>query len=255
MAGFQPCRLLCRLRDMRRMWSLLAAAGLVICSVACGTRAPGEAHRSPGTAGSAAAATVGRAGARAGSPLAGSFLMDLTWVSDQRGWALAAAPCGRDLCPRLAATTDGGRTWAALPDAARPGPGPHRAGRLRPGGLRQPGQVRHRHGGLPVRACPVPDQRRRPQLAPGAQPPGGGTGAVGGHGGPDRVRPHRLPRPVRPRGAGNHGRVRPVAHPAPHPGSRRRRRRRCPASPAGHLDHLHPACMVTSPAEPGWPTR
>ncbi|HEV3289853.1 MAG TPA: sialidase family protein, partial [Streptosporangiaceae bacterium] len=98
------------------MWSLLAAAGLVICSVACGTRAPGEAHRSPGTAGSAAAATVGRAGARAGSPLAGSFLMDLTWVSDQRGWALAAAPCGRDLCPRLAATTDGGRTWTALPD-------------------------------------------------------------------------------------------------------------------------------------------
>ena len=97
------------------MWSLLAAAGVVLCSVACGTRAPGEAHRSPGTAGGAAAATAGRAEARAGSPLAGSFLMDLTWVSDQRGWALAAAPCGRDLCPRLAATTDGGRTWAALP--------------------------------------------------------------------------------------------------------------------------------------------
>jgi photosystem II stability/assembly factor-like uncharacterized protein len=97
------------------MWSLLAAAGLVICAVACGTRAPGEAHRSPGPAGSAAAAAAGRAGARAGSPLAGSFLMDLTWVSDQRGWALAAAPCGRGLCPRLAATTDGGRTWAALP--------------------------------------------------------------------------------------------------------------------------------------------
>ncbi len=97
------------------MWSLLAAAGVVLCSVACGTRAPGEAHRSPGTADSAPAATAGRAEARAGSPLAGSFLMDLTWVSDQRGWALAAVPCGRDLCPRLAATTDGGRTWAALP--------------------------------------------------------------------------------------------------------------------------------------------
>jgi photosystem II stability/assembly factor-like uncharacterized protein len=97
------------------MWGLLAAAGLVICSVACGTRAPGEAHRSPGTAGNGAVATTGRAGARAGSPLAGSFLKDLTWVSDQRGWALSAAPCGRDLCPRLAATTDGGRTWTALP--------------------------------------------------------------------------------------------------------------------------------------------
>jgi photosystem II stability/assembly factor-like uncharacterized protein len=115
MAGFQPCWLVCRLRDMRRMWGLLAAAGVLICSVACGTRAPGEAHRSPGTAGSATVATAGPAAARAGSPLAGSFLMDLTWVSDQRGWALAAAPCGRDLCPRLADTTDGGRTWTALP--------------------------------------------------------------------------------------------------------------------------------------------
>ncbi len=96
------------------MWGLLAAAGVVICSVACGARAPGEAHRSPGTAASAAVAAAGRAD-RAGSPLAGSSLIDLTWVSDERGWALAAAPCGRDLCPRLAATTDGGRTWAALP--------------------------------------------------------------------------------------------------------------------------------------------
>ena len=41
--------------------------------------------------------------------------MDLTWVSDKHGWALAAAPCGRYLCPRLATTTDGGRTWTALP--------------------------------------------------------------------------------------------------------------------------------------------
>jgi photosystem II stability/assembly factor-like uncharacterized protein len=41
--------------------------------------------------------------------------MDLIWVSDQRGWALAAAPCGRGLCPRVATTRDGGRTWAALP--------------------------------------------------------------------------------------------------------------------------------------------
>jgi photosystem II stability/assembly factor-like uncharacterized protein len=41
--------------------------------------------------------------------------MDLTWVSDLRGWALAAAPCGKGLCPRVAATRDGGRTWTALP--------------------------------------------------------------------------------------------------------------------------------------------
>jgi photosystem II stability/assembly factor-like uncharacterized protein len=55
--------------------------------------------------------------APAGQPglaLAGSFLMDLTWVSDQRGWALAAAPCAGGLCPRLATTADGGRSWIAL---------------------------------------------------------------------------------------------------------------------------------------------
>jgi hypothetical protein len=39
----------------------------------------------------------------------------MTWVSDQHGWALAAARCSRDLCPRLATTTDGGRTWTPLP--------------------------------------------------------------------------------------------------------------------------------------------
>jgi photosystem II stability/assembly factor-like uncharacterized protein len=41
--------------------------------------------------------------------------MDLTWVSDQDGWALAAAPCASGLCPRVAVTHDGGRTWRALP--------------------------------------------------------------------------------------------------------------------------------------------
>ncbi len=41
--------------------------------------------------------------------------MDLTWVGDQRGWALAAVLCARGLCPRVAATGDGGRTWTALP--------------------------------------------------------------------------------------------------------------------------------------------
>jgi len=57
---------------------------------------------------------TGRPGLPAGS-LAGSFLMDLSWVSDQRGWALAAAPCARGLCPRVAVTRDGGRSWTALP--------------------------------------------------------------------------------------------------------------------------------------------
>ena len=41
--------------------------------------------------------------------------MDLTWVSDEHGWALAAAPCGEGLCPRVATTGNGGQTWAPLP--------------------------------------------------------------------------------------------------------------------------------------------
>lgn len=108
---------------MKRAWCLLA---VVICAVACGTRAPGGSHRAAARAlaGTSTSAVAAAAGARAGSSLGGSFLMDLAWVSDQHGWALAAGPCGRGLCPRLATTTDGGRTWTALP--APPGrvPGP-----------------------------------------------------------------------------------------------------------------------------------
>jgi photosystem II stability/assembly factor-like uncharacterized protein len=100
-----------------RAWCLLAAAGVVICSVACGTRAPGGTQHAPvpGRPGTHTTAAADSVGALAAPPLTGLFLMDLTWVGDQHGWALAAAPCGRDLCPRLAATIDGGRTWTALP--------------------------------------------------------------------------------------------------------------------------------------------
>ncbi len=46
-----------------------------------------------------------------------SFVVDLTWIDDHDGWALAAAPCGTDsYCPRLARTSDGGQTWEQLPN-------------------------------------------------------------------------------------------------------------------------------------------
>jgi hypothetical protein len=41
--------------------------------------------------------------------------MDLTWVSDLTGWALSAVRCASGLCPELATTTDGGKTWHPLP--------------------------------------------------------------------------------------------------------------------------------------------
>jgi photosystem II stability/assembly factor-like uncharacterized protein len=45
-----------------------------------------------------------------------SFVVDLTWISDRSGWALSGRHCGSKLCPELARTRDGGRTWRRLPD-------------------------------------------------------------------------------------------------------------------------------------------
>lgn len=49
------------------------------------------------------------------SDSAGPFIVDLTWVSDQAGWALSAVECASGLCPELASTVDGGKTWRQLP--------------------------------------------------------------------------------------------------------------------------------------------
>ena len=46
---------------------------------------------------------------------AGPYVVDLSWVSDSMGWALAAVPCAGQLCPAVAETTDGGVTWQGLP--------------------------------------------------------------------------------------------------------------------------------------------
>jgi hypothetical protein len=61
---------------MRRGWGLLAAVGVVISSVACGTGVSGETHRAPasGRPESRTSAAANSVGALA---LAGSFLMDL----------------------------------------------------------------------------------------------------------------------------------------------------------------------------------
>ena len=124
----QPAQVSGSLKDVRRGWLLLAVVAVVLGAAGCGARQRalppgGEAARSSSSAraatarppGSAAPSAAERAGHRGGPALAGSFLMDLTWVSDQRGWALAAVPCASGLCPRVATTGDGGRTWVALP--------------------------------------------------------------------------------------------------------------------------------------------
>jgi photosystem II stability/assembly factor-like uncharacterized protein len=45
-----------------------------------------------------------------------SSLLDLTWISDQVGWALGRTSCAAGSCPRVYSTTDGGQTWHQLPD-------------------------------------------------------------------------------------------------------------------------------------------
>jgi photosystem II stability/assembly factor-like uncharacterized protein len=50
------------------------------------------------------------------SPLADADLQSMSWTSATDGWALAAQPCTRGSCVRLAHTTDGGAHWLALAD-------------------------------------------------------------------------------------------------------------------------------------------
>jgi photosystem II stability/assembly factor-like uncharacterized protein len=55
------------------------------------------------------------------TPVAGATLphgfnvVDMTWISDNEGWALGVAPCTTPPCTSLAHTRDGGRTWAGSP--------------------------------------------------------------------------------------------------------------------------------------------
>jgi len=102
---------------MRHGWSLLALAGLMVCAAGCGSQPPGgAAHRPSSLTGAGRPSLAGKPAPLASPAPAGPFLIDLTWISDRRGWALAAAPCATGLCPRLASTRDGGHTWQMLPD-------------------------------------------------------------------------------------------------------------------------------------------
>ena len=109
---------------MRLQW----LATLALLSAACGTVTPPS--RSPTPVGAASTASVTSPTATSSSSLppgkdyvpptpfpasAGPYVVDLTWVSDSMGWALAAVPCAGQLCAAVAATTDGGATWQPLP--------------------------------------------------------------------------------------------------------------------------------------------
>jgi hypothetical protein len=97
----------------RMLIAALVAASLVACA---GAQSAERASRSggPTSAGAGAISTIATSSTPSGS-LSGSYLVDLTWVSDATGWALSAAPCGKALCARISRTQDGGRSWTQLP--------------------------------------------------------------------------------------------------------------------------------------------
>jgi photosystem II stability/assembly factor-like uncharacterized protein len=45
----------------------------------------------------------------------GTRLVDLTWISNSRGWALVSVPCPAGTCAMILFTSDGGQTWAHAP--------------------------------------------------------------------------------------------------------------------------------------------
>jgi photosystem II stability/assembly factor-like uncharacterized protein len=101
----------------------VAAAGVIVSLAGCGGQPRQPHHTATVTrlhrpASSFAGVSV--PASTPGSPrpvspaLAGSHVVDLTWLNSQRGWALAAAPCPSGLCPRVAATRNDGRSWAML---------------------------------------------------------------------------------------------------------------------------------------------
>lgn len=61
-------------------------------------------------------ATGSGAAGPAGGPVPAGFTgWDLTWVSNDLGWALGTAPCGNPPCTSILRTRDGGRSWVGIP--------------------------------------------------------------------------------------------------------------------------------------------
>jgi hypothetical protein len=108
---------------LRKALLALAAAGAMVSVAGCAAQpryaelaAATSLHRSSPPTAKVSAPDRPPARSLSVSPtLAGSHLVDLTWLNTERGWALAAAPCRSGLCPRVAATRNGGRSWTALP--------------------------------------------------------------------------------------------------------------------------------------------
>lgn len=96
---------------------VLAALAATTLASGCGARADPHQSRAMSFAPMSGATSRPASAGRGVTPrtLAGSFVIDLTWVSARTGWALAGARCARGLCPEVAGTGNGGRNWQPLP--------------------------------------------------------------------------------------------------------------------------------------------
>jgi hypothetical protein len=110
-------------RHLTKVMLALAAACVIVSLAGCAGQPNRSDHAAAATSLSYSASSAAGASAPESTPdsrlpvsptLVGSYLVDLTRLSGQRGWALAAAPCPSGMCPRVAATRDGGRSWTAL---------------------------------------------------------------------------------------------------------------------------------------------
>jgi hypothetical protein len=120
-----------RARAAAAVAAIMAAATLAACSPASAVSHSSASSSSSQPAAAASAPSSGAAPAAPpapagtpGTPAGGFQVLSMSFVSDQRGFALGTAGCGRERCPALLGTTDGGQTWARLaaPDATAPGP-------------------------------------------------------------------------------------------------------------------------------------
>jgi photosystem II stability/assembly factor-like uncharacterized protein len=103
-----------------RLAAGVAAAAGAVALAACGPANPPGAR--PPTAASSAATVPSTAATSApASPAepAGFQVLSMTFVSDQRGFALGSVGCGTRRCGALLGTADGGATWTPLTAPAR----------------------------------------------------------------------------------------------------------------------------------------
>jgi hypothetical protein len=81
---------------------------------------PSPSNPSPSTSSAPASSATGQSSGAAGGPTGGPVPAgfrgyDLTWVSNDLGWALGTAACGNPPCTSILRTRDGGKSWVGIP--------------------------------------------------------------------------------------------------------------------------------------------